>query len=168
MKHHETADLLLAQLPVAPNAAYETVASLDIGPVAAGSVVQVYGESHGNPRQDGQTENAWVTGISAREGVDWKYHPCWFRGRDLEKNRKHDDARTGAFTTTEDHANLTLEYRMRAVNLTAGGTLDITWVKLGAVVHPAQSTPPEDPPDDPPDAAAELAALKAKLFELSQ
>ncbi|GAB4371780.1 MAG: hypothetical protein Kow00114_32880 [Kiloniellaceae bacterium] len=135
----ETTQALLSQLPVAPGAAYETAYCLEIpGPIEAGEIFLVYGEAHGNPLQNNQVELSWVTGIYAGEGCAHKppylYTAARARGRDLEKNRKHDDTRIGAFVTTQAHPDgLVLRYVMRAVNLNPGGYLALStdYGKLG-------------------------------------
>lgn len=67
-------------------APYTTILSIQIGSVAHGDVVQVYGEAHGNPLQNNQIENAWVTGISVVDSVgNVVAIPCFYRGQDLEK-----------------------------------------------------------------------------------
>lgn len=137
MNFFETTDMLVSRLDVAPGAPYEVVAQLSLGALSPGQIVHVYGQSHGNPRQHDQTELAWVTGIGAEEAGAWKYNPCWFRGNDLRKNRKRSDTHAGAFLVTEEHSDLKVLYRMRAVNLVAGGYLDLSWARLTAVVQGA-------------------------------
>ena len=132
----ETQDKLVNDLPIKNAAPYKDAARLDTGPVSAGTVIFVYAEAHGDPRQSkGQVECAWVTGVSVYDDAGKTLaHPARNRGRDLLYAKKHDDTRVGTFMVSQDYTNLQVRYRMRAVNKKAGGELRLSWVKLGVIL----------------------------------
>lgn len=119
-------------------APYITVVSIVVGDLAQGDMVQVYGEAHGNPLQNNQTENAWVTGISILDESNNVIDiPCFYRGQDLEKNRKNHDCRIGTYSCDMAMTNVKIEFRMRAVNKYAGGYFEVMKAKLGCLVFRA-------------------------------
>ncbi len=143
MHRYETTDLLNDTLEIKDKGVYKDAAVIVIPFVPAGTIVSVYGESHGDPRQKDRTkqkECAWVTGIS----VDGVGDVCKRRGRDLYYAQKDYDCRYGTFEVLEDTTDLTIRYEQRAINKYTGGQFNISWVKLGALVHtPITVTEPE-------------------------